>query len=54
MNRLQTAAVGLAPPIGAITIAEINTVLGCASLILGMSFTIWNWRRIAKQPPATK
>ncbi len=54
MNRLQTAAIGLAPPIGAITIAEVNAALGCASLIIGMAFTLWNWRRIARQKEPSK
>ena len=46
--RTTAAALGMLPPVAAITIAEINASLGCASLVIGIAFTLWNWRRIAR------
>lgn len=54
LEKIQTLAVAAAPPAAGITLAQVNTALGFVSLVLGIAFTVWNWRRLAreKQPPA--
>lgn len=35
--------------VSGLTIAQINAVLGSASLVLGISYQLWRWRREANQ-----
>ena len=32
-----------------LTLAQINALLGCASLVLGIAYQIWKWRREARR-----
>lgn len=32
-----------------LSLAQINAALGCASLIVGISYQLWKWRREAKR-----
>jgi hypothetical protein len=32
-----------------LTIAQVNAALGCASLIIGISYQLWRWRREANR-----
>lgn len=33
-----------------LTIAQINALLGTLSLVLGISYQLWKWRREARRP----
>lgn len=48
-DKLQTLAVAAVPPAAGITLAQVNTALGFVSLVLGIAFTVWNWRRLARE-----
>lgn len=48
LARLQTLALAAVPPAAGITLAQVNAVLGCVSLVVGIAFTLWNWRRLAR------
>lgn len=50
--RTHAALVGMVPPLATITLAQINAALGCISLVVGIAFTLWNWRRIARSKSA--
>lgn len=50
-ERLQFAVVGMVPPVATITLAQVNAALGCVSLLTGIAFTLWNWRRLAREKP---
>lgn len=54
IEKAQTLAVASVPTLAGVTLAQVNTALGFVSLCLGIAFTVWNWRRLAreKQPPA--
>lgn len=54
IEKAQTLVLAAVPPAAGFTLAQVNTALGFVSLVLGIAFTIWNWRRLAreKQPPA--
>ena len=30
-----------------LTLAQVNAALGCASLLLGISYQLWKWRKEA-------
>lgn len=32
-----------------ITLAQINAALGCASLLIGISYQLWKWRKEARE-----
>lgn len=32
-----------------LTIAQVNAALGCASLVLGISYQLWKWHREYKR-----
>lgn len=32
-----------------LTLAEINALLGCLSLVIGISYQIWKWNRESKK-----
>ncbi len=32
-----------------LSLAQINAALGCASLVVGISYQLWKWRREAKR-----
>jgi len=46
--RTHAALVGMVPPVATITLAQVNAALGFVSLVIGIAFTLWNWRRIAR------
>lgn len=35
-----------------LTLAQINTALGTVSLIIGISYQVWKWRKDATRPPS--
>ena len=39
----------LVPAILGVTIAEVNQLLGCVSLVLGMAYLTWKWRQEARK-----
>ena len=39
------------PPAVGLTLAELNSLLGCISLALGIAYLLWKWRREAKKTP---
>ena len=55
LQKVETLAVAAVPPVAGLTLAQVNAFLGCVSLVLGIAFTVWNWRRLAreKQPPTS-
>ena len=32
-----------------LTIAQVNAALGCVSLLVGISYQLWKWRREARR-----
>ena len=55
LQKVETLALAAVPPVAGLTLAQVNAFLGCVSLVLGIAFTVWNWRRLAreKQPPTS-
>lgn len=40
----------IAPAVFGVTLAEVNDVLGALSLVMGMAYLCWKWRKEAKKP----
>lgn len=51
-EKIQTFAVAALPPAAGVTLAQVNAALGCVSLCIGIAFSLWNWRRLARQKPS--
>lgn len=51
MSRVQPHDIlaGLVPTVFGVTIAQVNDVLGALSLVLGMAYLCWKWRREAQK-----
>lgn len=32
-----------------LTLAQFNAMLGCASLVLGIAYQLWKWRKEARE-----
>lgn len=32
-----------------LTLAQFNAILGCVSLVVGISYQLWRWRREARR-----
>jgi hypothetical protein len=53
-ERLRSAVVGMVPPAAGFSLAQVNALLGFVSLCIGIAFTLWNWRRIAREASEKK
>lgn len=42
-NRSILGSIGIT--VGGLSLSEINTILGFVSLVIGISYQIWKWRR---------
>ncbi len=48
INASDLAMVTVPPAVG-VSLSQVNLILGCVSLIIGIAFQLWKWRRDAKQ-----
>ena len=55
LTKSETFAVLAAPTAGVgMTIADVNGYLTAVSIILGIAYLVWKWKREANTPPASK
>lgn len=48
-DRIKSTAAALWLALTGLTLAQINTLLGFVSLVIGISFQLWKWRKEAKK-----
>lgn len=51
IDRLRTFFAAVWLGLTGLTLAQINAGLGTASLVVGISYQLWKWRREAKAKP---